>query len=226
VDRLVIFRAPVVLGAGAVPAFDGAPAERAAAAGACRSSRRVGTAPTGRRFTRCATRRADRRRPGERPARTPPCTHSRPCSPDWSTTSAASKPSRRPTPGASSASGPATATLAEGESIACDGACLTVREFGPADDGADGSWFTVAAVVTTLGRTVLGEWEAGRRVNLERAMRAGDRLGGHLVQGHVDGRGHRAVGRAAGGRVAHRRRPAARPRRAHGAARLGHRSTA
>jgi riboflavin synthase len=79
--------------------------------------------------------------------------------------------------------------LAEGESIACDGACLTVREFGPADDGADGSWFTVAAVVTTLGRTVLGEWEAGRRVNLERAMRAGDRLGGHLVQGHVDGVG-------------------------------------
>lgn len=76
--------------------------------------------------------------------------------------------------------------LAEGESIACDGVCLTVRDFAEADGG---SRFTVAAVVTTLGRTVLGEWEAGRRVNLERALRAGDRLGGHLVQGHVDGVG-------------------------------------
>jgi riboflavin synthase len=76
--------------------------------------------------------------------------------------------------------------LAEGESIACEGVCLTVREFGDADGG---SWFTVAAVVTTLERTALGAWEAGRRVNLERAMRAGDRLGGHIVQGHVDGVG-------------------------------------
>jgi riboflavin synthase len=76
--------------------------------------------------------------------------------------------------------------LVEGESIACDGACLTVRDFG-AD--AEGAWFTVAAVVTTLGRTVLGEWAEGRAVNLERALRAGDRLGGHLVQGHVDGVG-------------------------------------
>jgi riboflavin synthase len=76
--------------------------------------------------------------------------------------------------------------LVEGESIALDGVCLTVREFG---GGEDGSWFTVAAVVTTLGRTALGGWEAGRRVNLERALRAGDRLGGHLVQGHVDGVG-------------------------------------
>ncbi len=76
--------------------------------------------------------------------------------------------------------------LAEGESIACDGVCLTVREFGGAGDG---SWFTVAAVVTTLQRTVLGEWAEGRAVNLERALRAGDRLGGHLVQGHVDGVG-------------------------------------
>lgn len=70
--------------------------------------------------------------------------------------------------------------LADGESIACNGACLTVRERG---DG----WFTVAAVVTTLGRTTVGEWAAGDRINLERAMRPGDRLGGHLVQGHVDG---------------------------------------
>ncbi|GLC26524.1 riboflavin synthase [Roseisolibacter agri] len=76
--------------------------------------------------------------------------------------------------------------LVEGESIACDGVCLTVRGFGATEDG---SWFTVAAVVPTLGRTALGRWTEGRRVNLERAMRAGDRLGGHLVQGHVDGVG-------------------------------------
>ena len=72
--------------------------------------------------------------------------------------------------------------LLAGESIALDGACLTVRECG---DG----WFTVAAVVTTLGRTTIGTWETGRRVNLERAMRLTDRLGGHIVQGHVDGVG-------------------------------------
>ena len=74
--------------------------------------------------------------------------------------------------------------LADGESIAVNGACLTVRACG-VDGGA--GWFTAAAVVTTLGRTTLGAWEAGRRVNLERALRAGDRFGGHLVQGHVDG---------------------------------------
>lgn len=70
--------------------------------------------------------------------------------------------------------------LIEGESIACSGACLTVREFGV-------RWFTVAAVSTTLERTTLGEWAANRRINLERALRVGDRLGGHFVQGHVDG---------------------------------------
>ena len=69
--------------------------------------------------------------------------------------------------------------LATGESVAVNGACLTVRESGP-------GWFDVAAVVTTLGRTTIGDWQVGRRVNLERAMRLGDRLGGHLVQGHVD----------------------------------------
>lgn len=72
--------------------------------------------------------------------------------------------------------------LTDGESIAVNGACLTVLAHGP-------GWFTVAAVVTTLGRTTVGEWDAGRRVNLERALRAGDRLGGHMVQGHVDGVG-------------------------------------
>ena len=70
--------------------------------------------------------------------------------------------------------------LVVGESIAVSGACLTVRECGP-------GWFTTAAVVTTLERTRIGTWGTGTRVNLERALRLGDRLGGHLVQGHVDG---------------------------------------
>lgn len=69
--------------------------------------------------------------------------------------------------------------LTPGESISVNGACLTVREFGE-------GWFSVAAIVTTLERTSIGAWQAGHRVNLERAMRLGDRLGGHLVQGHVD----------------------------------------
>jgi len=69
--------------------------------------------------------------------------------------------------------------LLDGESIALDGVCLTVRERG---DG----WFTVAAVVTTLDRTAIAGWSAGQRLNLERAMRPTDRLGGHIVQGHVD----------------------------------------
>jgi riboflavin synthase len=72
--------------------------------------------------------------------------------------------------------------LVDGESIAVNGACLTVR------DRADGR-FTVAAVVTTLGRTTIGGWSSGKKVNLERAMRVSDRLGGHIVQGHVDGVG-------------------------------------
>jgi len=69
--------------------------------------------------------------------------------------------------------------LAAGESIAVNGACLTVREFGP-------GWFDSAAVLTTLERTTIGSWKAGTRVNLERSLRATDRLGGHIVQGHVD----------------------------------------
>ena len=71
------------------------------------------------------------------------------------------------------------AGLTAGESIAVNGACLTVREHGA-------GWFSVAAIVTTLDRTTIGRWEEGRRVNLERALRLGDRLGGHMVQGHVD----------------------------------------
>lgn len=73
--------------------------------------------------------------------------------------------------------------LADGESIAVNGACLTVREHG-VENGQ--GWFTVGAIITTLGRTTIGGWQSGGRVNLERAMRLGDRLGGHLVLGHVD----------------------------------------
>jgi riboflavin synthase len=69
--------------------------------------------------------------------------------------------------------------LATGESIAINGTCLTVREFGV-------GWFSAAAVTTTLERTTIGEWATGTKVNLERALRPGDRLGGHIVQGHVD----------------------------------------
>ncbi|HEV8265711.1 MAG TPA: riboflavin synthase [Gemmatimonadales bacterium] len=68
----------------------------------------------------------------------------------------------------------------KGESIAVNGACLTVEQVVKGG-------FTVHAVGSTLGRTLLGEYAAGRPVNLERALRVGDRLGGHFVQGHVDG---------------------------------------
>lgn len=70
--------------------------------------------------------------------------------------------------------------LKRGESIAVNGACLTVERV------AKGA-FTVHVIDTTRDRTLLGEYAAGRPVNLERAVRAADRLGGHLVQGHVDG---------------------------------------
>ena len=72
--------------------------------------------------------------------------------------------------------------LQPGESISLNGACLAVRE-------SDRGWFVVAAVTTTLERTNVGVWAVGTPVNLERAMKLGDRLGGHLVQGHVDGVG-------------------------------------
>ena len=72
--------------------------------------------------------------------------------------------------------------LTDGESIACNGACLTVRRHGA-------GWFAVAAVVTSLERTTIGQWTVGTRLNLERALAVGDRLGGHIVQGHVDGVG-------------------------------------
>lgn len=70
--------------------------------------------------------------------------------------------------------------LQPGESVALNGVCLTVRELGA-------GFFTCAAVVTTLAVTTIGTWRVGQRVNLERALRPTDRLGGHFVQGHVDG---------------------------------------
>lgn len=69
-----------------------------------------------------------------------------------------------------------------GESIAVDGACLTVERMGK-------GWFSVHVVQTSLERTNFAGYAKGRRVNLERALKVGDRLGGHLVQGHVDGVG-------------------------------------
>ncbi len=69
--------------------------------------------------------------------------------------------------------------LAAGESVACSGCCLTVAERG-------GGTVSFDAVPETLSRTTVGSWRPGTRVNLERALALGDRLGGHLVQGHVD----------------------------------------
>ena len=77
---------------------------------------------------------------------------------------------------------PFAAKLSPGQSVAVDGACLTVCDLGPGS-------FTVEAGATTLERTVAGRYAPGSAVNLERAVRAGDRLDGHLVQGHVDGLG-------------------------------------
>jgi riboflavin synthase len=72
--------------------------------------------------------------------------------------------------------------VALGASIACSGCCLTAVEFG-----AD--WFAVDASAETLAHTKLGTWTAGSPVNLERSLRMGDELGGHIVSGHVDGVG-------------------------------------
>lgn len=74
--------------------------------------------------------------------------------------------------------------IALGASIACAGACLTVIERGT---GNAGHWFDVEASVETLDRTTMGRWSAGTRINLERALKIGDELGGHIVTGHVDG---------------------------------------
>lgn len=71
-----------------------------------------------------------------------------------------------------------------GASIACNGCCLTVIEKG---QGEKGGWFTADASQETLDKTTLGSWQKGARINLERPLKVGDELGGHLVLGHVDG---------------------------------------
>lgn len=75
-----------------------------------------------------------------------------------------------------------TATIDLGASIACSGVCLTV-----VDRGAD--WFAVDISGESVGRTAPGLWTSGRKLNLERALKIGDELGGHIVTGHVDGVG-------------------------------------
>jgi riboflavin synthase len=77
---------------------------------------------------------------------------------------------------------PDTASIPIGASIGCSGCCLTAVEVG---DG----WFAADASAETLSRTTLGRWHVGTQVNLERSLRLGDELGGHLVSGHVDGIG-------------------------------------
>ena len=75
-----------------------------------------------------------------------------------------------------------TGNLDMGASIACDGICLTVVALGP-------DWFEVDISAETVSKTAIGAngWAEGRRLNLERALRVGDELGGHIVSGHVDG---------------------------------------
>lgn len=75
-----------------------------------------------------------------------------------------------------------TARIDIGASIACDGVCLTVVALG-----VQPNWFDVQVSAETQSKTTVGNWAAGRPVNLERALRVGDELGGHIVSGHVDG---------------------------------------
>ena len=73
-----------------------------------------------------------------------------------------------------------TSGIEIGASIACDGVCLTVIDLGP-------DWFDVQISAETVSKTNLDAWAEGRRINLERALKVGDELGGHIVSGHVDG---------------------------------------
>jgi riboflavin synthase len=75
-------------------------------------------------------------------------------------------------------------SIALGASILCDGICLTVVAKG---GGSNGSWFEVEAGAETLAVTTLSQWKVGKKINLERALKIGDELGGHMVSGHVDG---------------------------------------
>jgi riboflavin synthase len=76
------------------------------------------------------------------------------------------------------------ASIVEGASIACSGVCMTVVGIG-AENG--NTWFAVDAAAETLRITTVGSWRHGTRINLERALKVGDELGGHIVAGHVDG---------------------------------------
>jgi len=76
------------------------------------------------------------------------------------------------------------ATIADGASIACNGVCLTVVASGVEGDK---TWFDVDAAAETLGMTTAKHWGVGSRLNLERALKIGDELGGHIVAGHADG---------------------------------------
>jgi riboflavin synthase len=81
------------------------------------------------------------------------------------------------------ATGYDVAEIPVGASIACSGICLTVVDKGSAKD----RWFAVTASGETLSKTTVGHWKVGDPVNLERPMRVGDELGGHIVTGHIDG---------------------------------------
>jgi riboflavin synthase len=78
------------------------------------------------------------------------------------------------------ATGYDTAKIDIGASIASDGVCLTVIDLGE-------DWYDVQVSAETVSKTNLGDWTVGKRINLERALRVGDELGGHIVSGHVDG---------------------------------------
>ncbi|MBK5933201.1 riboflavin synthase alpha chain [Rhodovulum imhoffii] len=77
----------------------------------------------------------------------------------------------------------APASIDIGASIACNGVCLTVTDRGGDADG----WFEVTISAETVSKTNIGGWTEGARINLERALKVGDELGGHIVSGHVDG---------------------------------------
>ena len=87
-----------------------------------------------------------------------------------------------------------TAEIADGASVCCNGCCLSVVEKGP-------NWMAFDVSGETLSVTTLGHWQVGTRVNLERALKVGDELGGHLVSGHVDGVGRIVDQRRDGGSI-------------------------
>jgi riboflavin synthase len=93
------------------------------------------------------------------------------------------------------ATGYDTTRIDIGASIACDGVCLTVVALGPE------GWFDVEISGETVSKTNLGGWAPGKRVNLERALKVGDELGGHIVSGHIDGLAEVVAVRPEGGSV-------------------------